>query len=535
MSLYKSLLATNVIDIRSLAAFRILLGLLLLYDTFTRFSLGRYDLHWYTQDGFLAPSELPHQAPLHKLWFYRGSIEFQIASVILSVLLSMFFTLGIMDSAILKILLFVVHTAEQSKNMPAHDGSDAFVRHLLLWACFLPLTRVWSVQAWRRSQRLSKTLFPTDAVSGLPCLALKLQIVLMYVGTVLLRLETMGWESQWMFPQLTAVHYSLSGSFAARDNFMTRFIIQTPWLSKMMTAQAMLIECLAPIFCLLGGKHSYYGALALFLLHFGLILMINLVNWQLVGMLVQIIWIPTHAWDHWLGMNGSQESSTVYKKSDGDAMAKDKAMLHPLVESTPKSIKCNIVSRCIQTFFFTYMIYNWMGNRNWIPKLDHGDIGEGLRLSQYWVMYRTVGTTAHNVFLTGYITDDKKNTANSTSDELRVVNLLHYVKTGRWKIQDPLERLHSDMTNHFPSARWERAISQWTYSSSKRTTIKTFSTKLCTLVNEDRRLLQLPQLNEIELSWIEIELMPPGSKSRYNRKSTNRQSVSAVCPSLEGG
>ncbi|GKY98928.1 hypothetical protein MPSEU_000848600 [Mayamaea pseudoterrestris] len=513
----------SVIDVRSLAAFRILLGLLLLYDTYTRFSLGRFDLYWYTQDGYLGQSELPHQAPLHKLWFYRGNIEFQIVCVGLSIFLSLLFTLGVSDTPILKILLFVVHTAEQSRNMPAHDGSDSFVRHLLLWSCFLPLTRVWSMQARQRSRRTSKNLFPNYTISGLPCLAIKLQIVLMYLGTVLLRLETMGWKSEWMPPQLTAVHYALSGSFAARDNFMTRLITQTPWLSRIMTAQAMLLEGLAPIFCLLGGPYRHLAAMAMFALHFGLILTVNLVNWQLVGMLVQVIWIPTHVWDRCLGVGeGTDNTTLTYKKDDGDGAPTRRKSAHDSIDAAP-------ISRCLRTFFFAYMIYNWMGNRKWIPKHDHGDIGEGLRLSQYWVMYRTVGTTAHLPFLTGYCHDDRTGVAKQHNDTLQVVDLFHYVKTGNWKIQDPLELLHTGMTDHFPSARWERAITQWIQQSGKRTAIKTFGRKLCTLVNSDRQNQGLPQINEVELSWIDVELMPPGSTSRYNRKKMKRHAVSATC------
>jgi hypothetical protein len=41
------------------------------------------------------------------------------------------------------------------------------------------------------------------------------------------------------------------------------------------------------------------------------------------------------------------------------------------------------------------MIYNWLGTRGWIAKLDHGDVGEGLRLSQDCIMH---GGTSRNTF-----------------------------------------------------------------------------------------------------------------------------------------
>lgn len=521
-----------MLDIRSLAAFRILFGLYLLYDTYSRFSLGRYDLLWYTEDGFLAPSERPHRSPLHLLWFYRGSLFFQIICVAVSMLLSLLFALG-WDRPVAKIALFVVHTAEQSRNMPAHDGSDSFVRHLLLWSCFLPLARVWSLDAWSKSHHTNKALFPTASVSGLPCLALLLQIVFMYLGTVLLRIETMGWDSEWVYPQLSAVHYALSGSFAARDNFMTQYVRQSPQVSKCMTASAMIIEGVFPILSFLFGNQRHLFALQLFLLHLGLILMVNLINWQLVGMLTQVLWIPTHAWDAWLGSMGNSViiTTAIHKKTDGETVMVQRTTASPNdIVFPPEPLKTsNKFSRSIQVFFFTYMIYNWMGNRQWIAKHDHGDIGEGLRLSQYWVMYRTLGRTAHNVFLTGYAQKQEyEETFASIHDSPSVVNLLHYVKTGQWKIQDPPELVISNMTDRFPSPRWERTLSQWTSDGTKKQAIRHFCAKLCMLVNEDRQSQQLPPLSDIEFSWLDIGLMPPGSKTRY-AKATRRHSVSLSC------
>jgi hypothetical protein len=109
------------------------------------------------------------------------------------------------------------------------DGSDTFVRHLQLWCCFLPLTEHWSVDAAmdrRRQQKGTHGVTPPSssgrAVSGLPCLAIVMQIVLMYAGTVFhYTTDLLGGfndktlaDLKWLPPELSAVHYVMHCTFA---------------------------------------------------------------------------------------------------------------------------------------------------------------------------------------------------------------------------------------------------------------------------------------------------------------------------------
>ena len=75
----------------------------------------------------------------------------------------------------------------------------------------------------------------------------------MYLGTVAGRMVDMysirqifsgQTDSEWLPPQLTAVHYALSGSFAARANGINHFILRqcSVAVSKALTAAAMVVE-----------------------------------------------------------------------------------------------------------------------------------------------------------------------------------------------------------------------------------------------------------------------------------------------------
>ena len=324
------------------------------------------------------------------------------------------------------------------------DGSDSFGRHLLLWSIFLPLTKVWSVHAWwiqRRQQHQPPPNAETSqvgtanhnnhnilsnssstTVQSLACLALTSQIMLMYVGTVLHRTTdlfglTQLHQSQWLPPKLSAVHYALLDAFATRDHAVKRFITSYAAVSQALTFMATVVEFMVPLVgCWLApARYRHYGALVLVGLHVGLLSVFHLPNWQLTGMLVQSVWIPSHVWNALFKVVPTKSTisttttsstsktsvttttgtaattSSSYKKTDGDPRPTSSSTT-PTTRTTaghepPERPTPNVLSMALQVFFFGYMWYNWAGNRGWIPKHDRGDIGEGLVRIYYLYIY----------------------------------------------------------------------------------------------------------------------------------------------------
>ncbi|MGH3054432.1 MAG: hypothetical protein ACRDL7_05580, partial [Gaiellaceae bacterium] len=160
---------------------------------------------------------------------------------------------------------------------------------------------------------------------------------------------------------------------------------------------------------------------------------LNLPNWQLLGMLVQVIWLPSHVWDRiWpLAMDVTTEAAAAaaHKKTDGDATA---ALLDapPAAPTTMTRIRSNPVFTFVHVFWFAYMIYNWLGNRGVVAKHDRGDIGEGLRLSQFWVMYGTLGQSAHTAKLTGILAVSGAEEEDNNNIERRI-DVFDYLPTRR--------------------------------------------------------------------------------------------------------
>ena len=123
------------VDARSLAAFRILLSVYILHDIYRRLEHGRLSLAWYyssADDGsyflppILDPTDSPHGSPVHKLWFYRGSPQLQIAIFAMTSILAVLFGFGF-HCQITSILLWLFMNGIQNRSPHLADGSDLYM------------------------------------------------------------------------------------------------------------------------------------------------------------------------------------------------------------------------------------------------------------------------------------------------------------------------------------------------------------------------------------------------------------------------
>ena len=491
-------------DLRSLAVFRILLGLYVVYDVLSRLKHGRLSLLWYTSSAgsFLHPEDSPHGSPIHQLWFYRGNEIVQYVLFLITLASAFAFALGLKCNAFHKVLLWLLVVAMQNRNMNCHDGSDTYVRHLLLWSCQLPMAQVWSIDAGigiaskqGKTKQSTQPIINTAAVWGL-----RLQIVLMYLGTVLNRTTDLyGFSvsrSRWMPPQLSAVHYSLNSSFATRDSWLGDLVRTTFPLSQFMTLTSMIIEGLAPIACLLLGKYVYIPAFLIFSLHLGLLILINLPNWQFAGMLATTVWVPSNVWDdlqrrvaqrfpHTVALPAVIPSAETKRKKTDDMSNTD---------APPPSRRRPYL---LTYFFLIYMLYNFCGERRWIAKHDGGDIGEFLRFSQYWVMFGTPPTTSVHTILTGTIDGDED------------VDVWEWIKSGRTEtmnLEARQSQIWSNMTHVYPSPRWERIFDQWGQRRDERRG-RYFLMQLC----------DASPFQNMTLIWQHLAGMPPDSDMRFRK------------------
>ena len=503
-------------DLRSLALFRFLIGLYVIYDVISRLKHGHLSIMWYTSSpgSFLHPHDSPHGNPIHKLWFHRGDVLFQASLFLVTTLSAFAFAVGLKCNVLLKVILWLSVVAMQNRNMNVHDGSDTYVRHLLLWSCQLPMAQVWSIDSIIESKYgKAKATTEAEEPGGCAVWGLRLQIVFMYIGTVLNRTtDEYGWSvgrSSWMPPELSAVHYSLNSSFASRDCWLGDLVRTAFPLSQIMTLSAMVVEGLAPIACMLFGSYAHIPAFLLFSLHLGLLILMNLPNWQFAGMLATTIWIPSNVWDglqRQLALRFPRTISPPRTAISFEATKKnDDPMNHP-AETSPLHRRGR--RPYVTYFFLTYMIYNFCGERNWIAKHDGGDIGEFLRFSQYWVMFGTVPATSVHTILVGGIDGQE-------------VDVWEWIQNGKVKtmnLEVRQSQIWSNMTHVYPSPRWERIFDQW---GGRRDTRRGryFLTQLC----------NASPFQELTLIWQHLVVMPPNSNTRFQGSSLPNTVVHVDC------
>jgi hypothetical protein len=477
-------------------------------------------------------------------------------------------------SVLCKCIFWVLVTSYQNRNMFVHDGSDTYTRLLLLYSCFIPLRFPKHEYPTYTATKSSQSAICTQhsySVSSISTTSFSLQIALMYLGTVCCRtVDQMDYAAifsfwhptnEWLFPSLSAVYNALCiDTFATRDNLLTRFICSHYVLCQVMTFSAMMIEFCCPIFGLvllvrrsrIVGKCNsncaratvfddiiFYGSiLPLLLLHFGLLCCLRLPNWQSVAMIALLAWVPSSVFhprnranlaNNDMGQLSQELAS--YKKTDGDpAMA-------PLTACEIPVHRCHhhftiqshsIFTRCVQYFLLFYMIYNFVAERHIIPKYDQGDIGEFFRISQYWVMYSTVGTIAHTTRIAGTISSRPVHSETSAGNYSVIeyeksLDLLRFVATGGREIVSPmpiladanlsLASLRSSVV--YPTVRWERALHTWSkdsyesqFHSSKKKQferrLRFFGLALCRLVNKELIILRdmhFPTDQTLQSSW----------------------------------
>jgi hypothetical protein len=242
----------HVLDARGLAALRFALALHVLLDLHTRYGDGGLaSLAWYTSSpeerSILAPLDTPHPHPVHKVWFYRGDVIVQRLLFLSCAATACAFLVGFGcgELGLTSLSLYVQVTALHGRCEAVNDGSDRFLRTLLLWSSLLPLSRCWSVDAARRARASARTQLRVASVGAL---GLTAQHVLMYWGTVAFRWRGSMW---WPSGGLSAVHYVLCADFATRS-WPCELLISRPEIGQAATALTMLTEALVPALLVLG-------------------------------------------------------------------------------------------------------------------------------------------------------------------------------------------------------------------------------------------------------------------------------------------
>lgn len=275
------------IDLRSLALFRVGLGVIVLLDLFSR---ARYLTAHYTDRGVVPRDALyawllqPAQWSFHVL---SGSAAWQVLLFVLAGL----FALGMIFGFRTRWMVFfswVFAASLQYRNPMINNSGDQLLRLLLFWSMFLPLGAKYSIDAAvnPHPERLPRR------VLNMATFALLMQVCIVYWFTAALKSHPI-WVSEF-----SAVYYALS-----IEQFVTplgKLMYPYPELMQALTIFTLYLEIIGPALVFLPvwtAPVRIVVILLFFALHAGFGLSMRLGFFPWISAVSWLVFLPSAFWD----------------------------------------------------------------------------------------------------------------------------------------------------------------------------------------------------------------------------------------------
>lgn len=276
------------IDLRSLALFRICLGLIILVDLFLR----SINIKAFYTDAGPAPREIAMH--FNNKWhlslhYFSGKIELQILLFFIAAIFAIFLILGY-KTKVTTIVSWILLISVHNRNLLTYDIGDYILRLLLFWSMFLPLGAHCSIDS---ALNFSNTKIPKRILS-FGTSSLLLQVVFIFIFPALLKLKDNDWQNG------TALYYVLH--LIPYVTLLGKELLKIPMeYLKLLTHIVVKIEMYAPFllfFPVFNGLIRSLSVVILFfmLTGFGLSLGIPMVT--TITSIGLIPFIPSWFWDN---------------------------------------------------------------------------------------------------------------------------------------------------------------------------------------------------------------------------------------------
>lgn len=279
------------IDPRSLALFRVLMGTLLLADLFIRSG----DLTaMYTDGGMFSRAEICYRVTSPWNWsFHFGSGAFGYQSMLFALAALFAFALLIgFETRLATIASWLMLVSLHHRVPPILSGADILFRMLLFWAMFLPLERIWSIDAWRKQRRgQAAPETSTWPILSVASAAILLQMAQMYFFSAIFKSN-----SGWIRGEIIAG--GLAHNFFAKP--LGAHLLQFPQLLTASTWAVFILEWVGPLM-LFSPKRTLWlrsgtiAALAAMHLGIALLLEVDLFSW--VSIMGLSLFLPAEFWN----------------------------------------------------------------------------------------------------------------------------------------------------------------------------------------------------------------------------------------------
>ncbi|MFO1501578.1 MAG: HTTM domain-containing protein [Verrucomicrobiota bacterium] len=278
------------IDLRSLAAFRIAIGGLLLADLAIRAGdLGAM----YTDEGMFSRVEICRRVSTIWNWSFHfggGTWNYQALLFGLAAVLALALLAGL-ETRLATIGSWLMLVSLHHRVPPILSGADLLLRMLLFWGMFLPLGGRWSLDRWRRKRGGDNS---TDTSQG-PVLsvasaAILLQMALMYLFSAIFKSNSVWFRGE-------TIAGAMAHDFYASP--VGAYLLQFPRLLMGLTWATLLLEWIAPVLMFVPkwtGPLRIGCVAALAALHVGIAICLEVDLFSPVSMAGLLLFLPTTFW-----------------------------------------------------------------------------------------------------------------------------------------------------------------------------------------------------------------------------------------------
>jgi len=363
------------IDLRSLAFFRIGLGVTLLVDLLGR--LPNLAAH-YSDVGVLPRTEIETGINLHAAFGHAAWPGFLmlVAAVFACMLILGYKTwLATAASWILVISL-------QERNHIVTNSGDQLLALMLFWSLFLPLAGRASID---QKCDKEKRKYPISVYS-IASAALLLQAVYMYFFSAIFKNHPI-WHTEG-----TAIYYALQ-----MDTFTTplgKLLLGFPALLPALSIGAYYLELIGPFFAFIPFRFAFFRTLTagvFIFFHLSLALTMNLMIFPFFCMVAWLPFLPRQFWERVEVTQISKRTSSAWDSmiqatsKQVERLAEQAKWLKP---SPPQFSNSAIMNGVIGFFFVYALVHNATSlTARGRPPFPLSEVGSILRLQQEWRMF----------------------------------------------------------------------------------------------------------------------------------------------------
>lgn len=288
------------IDLRALAALRIWLGTMVLLFIFNQ--IGSIDL-LYTDKGILPRSlgrQLLGDGFWSLLWFDGPVGDIRIILIATGVMAGAY-ALGY-QTKLINLLLLVLLWSIQIRNPLILTGGDVLLRMLLFWTLFLPVNKVWSIDASQSENKNDRW-----KIANIATMAIMFQIVFMYFFTGVAKLNAFWLNGD-------AIQYAMNLEMSVKP--LGRWLAGYPKLMYFGTIATLFAEIMTLFLMFIPRVNLFNRGMLLgffLMMHVGIWLTLSIGLFSLTAIGAWLIFVPSDVFNTFFGQPVGFDEKRFYR------------------------------------------------------------------------------------------------------------------------------------------------------------------------------------------------------------------------------